>query len=98
MIKQIGQYFKFRKRQAAPHDTTLTLEKEVDLVLPKANTDQSFWANVKKQFRKNRIAVWSLRFILVLVFIALLADFLANEKPIVAKYQGNVYFPVFRSI
>lgn len=91
MIKQIGQYLKFRKKQAEPHDT------ETELILPEHNTDQSFWANVKKQFRKNRVAVFSLRFIIVLVVIALSADFLANEKPIIAKYQGNLYFPVFRS-
>ena len=62
----------------------------------KANSDQSYWANVKKQFVKNRIAVYSLRFIYVLITIALLADFIANEKPIFAKYHGTVYFPAFR--
>jgi len=58
--------------------------------------DQSFWSNVKKQFKKNKIAVYSLRFILALLIIAVVADFLANEKPIVAKYKGNLYFPVFK--
>ncbi len=55
---------------------------------------QTYWALVRKQFRKNRIAVWSLRLIGILLFIALFADFLANEKPIVCKYQGHVYFPI----
>lgn len=91
MIKRIGKYLSFRKRQSELHDT------EVELVLPEHSADQSFWANVKKQFRKNKIAVYSLRFILVLVAIALLADFLANEKPLAAGYKGNTYFPVFRS-
>ena len=61
------------------------------------NKGQSFWVNVKKQFRKNRIAVYSLRVIIFLAFIAVFADFLANEKPIVAEYQGKIYFPVCRS-
>jgi peptide/nickel transport system permease protein len=56
----------------------------------------SYWGNVKKQFRKNRVAVWSLRIIWLLVILAVLADFLANEKPLVCKYRGSVYFPVFR--
>lgn len=60
------------------------------------NENESYWSIVKKQFKKNKIAVWSLRVVYLFVLIALLADFLANEKPIVAKYQGEVYFPVFK--
>lgn len=57
---------------------------------------QSYWASVKRQFNKNKLAVYSLRVIFVLVFIALFADFLANEKPIIASYKKNIYFPVFK--
>jgi len=60
-------------------------------------SDQSFWANVKRQFAKNKLAVYSLRFIYVLIFIAVFADFIANEKPIVAKYNGSLYFPLLKS-
>jgi peptide/nickel transport system permease protein len=49
-----------------------------------------------KQFRKNRLAVISLRMIKILAIIALLADMLANEKPLVCSYQNTTYFPVFR--
>lgn len=58
--------------------------------------DQSYWAIVRRQFKKNRPAVWSLRFLYFILFIALIADFLANEKPLYCKYQGETYFPVFR--
>lgn len=58
--------------------------------------DQSYWAIVKRQFKKNRVAVWSLRFMILIAIIALLADFLANEKPLMCKYNGKTYFPVFR--
>jgi len=60
------------------------------------NNDQSYWSIVKKQFNKNRAAVWSLRFIILIVIIGLSADFLANEKPLMCKYEGKTYFPVFR--
>lgn len=60
------------------------------------NENESYWSIVKKQFKKNKIAVWSLRVVYLFVFVALLADFLANEKPIACKYQGEVYFPVFK--
>lgn len=58
--------------------------------------NESYWSIVKKQFKKNKIAVWSLRVVYFFVLIALLADFLANEKPIVCKYEGNIYFPVLK--
>ena len=63
----------------------------------KTDSDQTFWSNVNKQFRKNKLSVFSLRFIYCLAFIALFADFIANEKPIIAKYNGNIYFPVIKS-
>lgn len=63
----------------------------------KQSSDQSFWANVNKQFKKNRIAVYSLKVLYFLIAVALLSDFVANEKPLVAKYHGNIYFPVLKS-
>jgi peptide/nickel transport system permease protein len=58
---------------------------------------QSYWQMVGKQFRKNKIAVYSLRFVYTLIFFALFADFLANEKPLICSYHRSTYFPVFRS-
>lgn len=61
-----------------------------------AKTGESYWDIVKRQFRKNKMAVLSLRVLYVLLFIGLMADFIANEKPLVCKYKGNTYFPIFR--
>lgn len=58
---------------------------------------QSYWSIVRQQFRKNRMAVWSLRVLYVLGFIALFADFIANEKPLYAELEGESHFPVLRS-
>ncbi len=58
--------------------------------------NQSYWAYVKRQFRKNKRALFSLYFVMFLAFIAVFADFIANEKPIVAKYKGTTYFPVIK--
>ena len=57
---------------------------------------EGFWQTVKKQLRKNKIAMFSLYFVGVLASIAILADVLANEKPLICKYKDSVYFPVFR--
>jgi len=58
--------------------------------------DQSYWAYVKRQFRKNKRALFALYCIGFLLLIAILADVIANEKPLVAKYKGEVVFPVFK--
>ncbi|MBK7872017.1 MAG: ABC transporter permease [Saprospiraceae bacterium] len=59
-------------------------------------SDQSYWSIVRRQFRKNRLAVWSLRLLYVLLFVAFFADFLANEKPIYCKLEGKTYFPILK--
>lgn len=60
------------------------------------DVDQTYWSLVKHQFRKNKLAVIALYIVFVLVAIALLADFLANNKPIYAKLNGEIYFPIFK--
>jgi peptide/nickel transport system permease protein len=59
--------------------------------------DQSYWGIVKRQFKKNKVAVWSLRMMYVIVFIGLFADFLANDKPFFCRINGNSYFPILKS-
>jgi len=71
-------------------------QKELAESMAKAASGQQYWAIVKRQFFRNRLAVWSLRVFYVLLFIAVTADFLANEKPIYCKIEGKHHFPVFR--
>lgn len=47
-------------------------------------------------FRKNKPAYFSLWAVVVLAMVALLADFLAYNKPIIAVYKGEVILPIFR--
>jgi peptide/nickel transport system permease protein len=71
-----------------PTDTTSLIdEREVG---------QSYWSLVKHQYKKNKLAVGAIFVVLLLVSVAIFADFLANNKPIYAKYHGTVYFPVFK--
>ena len=55
---------------------------------------ESYWRLVRKQYGKNRPAVFGLWVIIVMVFVAVFADFLANNKPIACNYQGTFYMPV----
>ncbi len=47
-----------------------------------------------KNFSSNRRAVWSLRIFMVLFVISLFSEFIANEKPILINYRGDLYFPI----
>lgn len=62
----------------------------------RAKSSQGYWKLVGRQFRKNRPAVFGAFIILFLALVAVFADFLANDRPIVCKYQGEVYFPVIQ--
>lgn len=64
--------------------------------LANGQRDNSYWANVGRQFRKNRLAVWSLRIFYVIFAIALFADFIANDKPLVASIDGETHFPIVK--
>jgi microcin C transport system permease protein len=48
-----------------------------------------------RSFRAHRRGFWSLWIFLVLFVLSLLAEFIANDKPIVASYKGELLFPVF---
>jgi len=55
------------------------------------------WSSVWKQFKRNSIALAGFYVVGFFVLLALLADFLANDKPYYLSYRGKTYFPIFRS-
>lgn len=52
--------------------------------------NQRRWQN----FKANRRGYWSLWIFLVLFGLSLFAEFIANDKPIIASYNGEILFPV----
>src|SRR5262249_40207828 len=48
---------------------------------------ESYWDLVLPQFRRNRLAVISFYFVLLLSVIAVAAPFLANNRPIILRGQ-----------
>ena len=49
-----------------------------------------------RQFRNNRIAMAGFVVVVTLFGIGAGADFIANDKPLVMRYQGRIYFPVVK--
>ena len=75
------------KETAGLSDAQIKSQKEVN---------ESYWSFVKHQFKKNKLAVFSLYLVILFVFVAVFADFLAYQKPIYATYNGNTYFPILK--
>ena len=48
-------------------------------------------------FVRNRRAVISLAIFLFLFVLTLFAEVLANDKPLLLSYKGELYFPLFRT-
>jgi microcin C transport system permease protein len=51
---------------------------------------RALWRN----FRKTRSGYWSLVIFLVLFGISLVAELVSNDKPLIARYNGEVVFPI----
>ncbi len=50
-----------------------------------------------RNFKANKRGYYSLIIFMVLFGISLIAEFVANDKPLLVKYQGEYYMPVFQS-
>lgn len=48
-------------------------------------------------FRANRRGYWSLWVFVALFFFTLFADFVANDKPLLVRFDGALYYPIFAS-
>jgi microcin C transport system permease protein len=46
------------------------------------------------RFRQNRRGYWSLLIFIVLFAMSLAAELLSNDKPLVARYNGKILFPI----
>ena len=50
-----------------------------------------------RAFRKNRRAFWSLLIFGSLFVLTLFAEIIANDQPLLVKYKGEYYFPLFKT-
>ena len=48
-----------------------------------------------RRFRANRLGFWSLVVFCVLVVVSLGAELVSNDRPLVVRYEGQTYFPLF---
>jgi microcin C transport system permease protein len=49
-------------------------------------------------FKKHKRGLWSLRVLILAILVSALAPFFSNNAPLVMKYQGKWYFPIFQTL
>ncbi|MGQ0828328.1 MAG: ABC transporter permease [Bacteroidota bacterium] len=66
-----------------------------DEFLSAESKDFNFKKYAWKQFKKNKPAYYSLKLLLVLAFVAIIAPFIATDQPLYCSYKGVSMFPAF---
>ncbi|MGD9157075.1 MAG: ABC transporter permease [Desulfobacteraceae bacterium] len=64
----------------------------------KSDWGTSYGELVWREFTKSRLSVVCLVFIIFLFIVAILAPFLANDKPFYIVIDGQIYFPLFKGL
>jgi peptide/nickel transport system permease protein len=72
--------------------------KKMELKTEKKNWGTSYGQLVWQQFSKNRTNLVCMWFIIILFTIAVLAPFIANDKPLIIHIDGKVHFPLFDTL
>jgi len=68
-----------------------------DITIVTKHDGETYGAFVRRQFKKNRFGILSMYVVLSIAFVAVFADFIANEKPVIASYKGTTILPIFKS-
>lgn len=50
-----------------------------------------------KQFKSNKRGLWSLYIFMALLIVCLCAELIANDKPLIIRYDDAFYFPIFNA-
>lgn len=55
-------------------------------------------SGILTKFKKNRRGYFSLLIFLAIFFVTLFAEFIANDKPLLLRFNDKFYFPIFQEI
>ncbi|WP_229005498.1 ABC transporter permease [Roseibium aggregatum] len=85
------------RSRAAYFEAAVTDDREAFVVPTKGSKARLSPINQRRlvNFKANRRGYWSLWIFLVLFVMAMLAEFLTNDRPILVSYNGELLAPVF---
>lgn len=69
----------------------------VQAAMPAAPASPSPSRRAWMRFKRNRLGFWSLVLFCVLVVISLGAELVSNDRPLIVRYEGQTYFPLFKT-
>ena len=75
--------------QAGPRPLEGSVDARVGRGAP-LSPNQRAWA----RFKRNRLGYLSLWIFVVLLVLATLAELISNDRPLLARYDGKLYFPL----
>jgi peptide/nickel transport system permease protein len=52
-----------------------------------------YWTETWRNFRRRKLSMIALSFVVLLCIVALFAPAIAGTKPVICKYKGHIYFP-----
>ncbi|MBW8002821.1 MAG: ABC transporter permease [Planctomycetes bacterium] len=58
----------------------------------------SYGEMVTREFMKNKLNVACLVFIVIMFTVAVLAPFIANDKPFIIRIDGKMHYPIFKDL
>jgi microcin C transport system permease protein len=72
------------------------------MMTPEKKKRKRAWLNPMNQrrwrgFKAHRRGFWSLWIFLLLFFVSLFAEFVANDKPVLVYYNSSIYFPILKA-
>lgn len=57
------------------------------------HTSRGFWAEAWRRFRRRRLAMLALGYVVLMALVAVLSPAIVGTKPVICKYKGSIYFP-----
>jgi microcin C transport system permease protein len=64
---------------------------------PAASASASPTRRAWLRFRRNRLGYWSLLIFCVLVLLSLAAELVSNDRPLLVRYEGQLYSPLLKT-
>lgn len=78
---------------ASPLPLSSNLPSVSPAVSPSVSPSRRLWL----RFKKNKRGYWSLIILCVLIVISLMAELVSNDKPLIARYNGELIFPILHT-
>jgi microcin C transport system permease protein len=84
------------ERTAAGDTPSGSATSPPELAPPAAPVHLSPGRRAWQRFRRNKLGFWSLVLFATLVVLSVFAELLSNDKPLVVRYEGQLYFPILQ--